>query len=72
MYPAEKEVPCCAPGHCLDLTHGSDDLCYNKSKQHSNKIKLNTGKYHDGGMQLSFVHSISYPEITHGFPDHFK
>jgi hypothetical protein len=70
MCPAEKEVPCCAPRHCPDLTHGSDDPCYNISKQYSNRIKLNTSnKMSDfkscAGYQLS-------SEIFHGFLDHFK
>jgi hypothetical protein len=34
MCLAEKQIPCCAPVHCPDLPHGSDDPCYNKNKKY--------------------------------------
>jgi len=32
MCPAGKAVPYFAPGHCPDLTHGTDDPCYDKDR----------------------------------------
>jgi len=32
MYPAGRAVPYCAPGRCPDLTHGTDDPCYDKDR----------------------------------------
>jgi hypothetical protein len=66
MCPAEKEVPCCATEHCPDLIHGSDDPCYNKSNQYSNRIKLSTRNNMSdlclGVPSLSLVQDTSYPE----------
>jgi hypothetical protein len=66
MCPAEREVPCCASEHCPHLNHGSDDPCYNKNKQYSNRIKLNTrNNMFDlclGLPSLSLVQDIRYPE----------
>jgi hypothetical protein len=32
MCPAGKAVPYSAPGHCPDLTHGTDYPCYDKDR----------------------------------------
>jgi hypothetical protein len=32
MCPAGRAVPYCAPERCPDLTHGTDDPCYDKDR----------------------------------------
>ena len=32
MCPAGKAAPYSAPGRCPDLTHGTDDPCYDKNR----------------------------------------